>query len=1593
MNFYNQVIDKKGLKRILSWFIDNYGATRTAELIENLKFLGFHYATKAGLSLGFDDLRIPPTKKVLLQTAQKQVKTCENNYLRGSITALERYQKLIDIWTTTSENLKEEVIQNFQKTPLNPLYMMAFSGARGNISQVRQLVGMRGLMSDSGGGIIDFPIRSNFREGLSVTEYVISCYGARKGLIDTALRTADSGYLTRRLVDVAHGVIISQIDCGTSTGISVSISEKNILGRVLFETIRVVTGAKGYPIPSLPDSPDLGDAGSHLPVIGQGRGGLDGSGSPNNNSENLLIGRPNSIHKVAYQQSTSLIGCKNQEITNLLASQLISLSKTQKKFLVSSCPSDVLGDMRDSGCSASSNDKKNKIFFQTKRKGRITKGLYSISIRSPLTCESAGFSICQLCYGWNLAQGRLVSIGEAVGILAAQSIGEPGTQLTMRTFHTGGIFSTDIQDKITAPHSGYISLSPNLVIGKGVRAPLPILATNSNQRRFASIPTIFKEVKLGPPIRPNNQESREFSQVKSLIGCKVRNFHGETGFFSFEPLQMKISLSTPAHPSVVGRGSPNNPSGLTIPSPNTSPNKQSISNSNQRLERDGSGPDFTQNDSNGKESIVELPAQSLLFVYPGKFVNKNDLCAEISRLIQPAEEAKPPRCEATEQVSQVKRRAAPTKQETRPNEGEGREGMGRPNNTNNTTTLKNSYLIQAPILLNSGRGRTEENRNGFAKEKPKHSLLSRSITDAKQPASGSKVLLNKGSGHKASNVQKLAPVVGRSNSQVTKNVLSEIQGQLKWGSDFAFTFNSSNELLKQQIWVLSGRPFKVNFVRPVVGHPNRGLDGGPFPLPKRNSLGRAPHPNRVEPTRMGDPSNSYFKNPSSGDSAENVLGVLGLMGGPSHPLTNSNQFRYAVRAPYQRPNSFTMKVRKAVRPSFLPFKEVKLLLGPPSLPPNNNVAVLNPLRLSSIFKYQKGDLFRPLQIKWPDCRMGGSTFHSKHPKMKVRGVHHQGRDHKHRADFSTAFEIGDEIIFVLKEQKTLHSPPTRDGKGVLTNTNQNILVIGNPKLDAGKGKVLGPPSHSLPAEFKVEPECPVYQLGDFIRTGDSINLPVPHQNLDILCTEGRDCREGNVRPMGCPSPQLEGTSKTALRFEYTSQIVRVRKRALFIRARCEATRLEGPSKLSGNFEGYQNSLEMGWGGLTQETSFVLRRAQSHLFSGSKEMFVREGVREGGPNTPNKSILKKEPMAGMGQLASFLRPVQPREILLQLLRPEEQSKTGDIVQGLPKIEQLFENRGAAITGANKSKRPNLEQIKTKSAEYSRNSSSFIPGDSFVGAKEIGKGRLGPMRSNPNNGGVETAGEQLVLIRLNLQRTLVSEIQSVYQSQGVEIADKHIEIIVRQMTSKVRILEKGKTPFFPDDIVDLDSLKIVERRLVAFNSARTIKLDSLVASDDSYGKGALTPMKGPLGWPIKTTLLDRMRSNPAYQDAKQPALTSLSWSLPSSGRYNLLKKKSLLEGGPNRLTNKSSYGKQTKAQQLESLLSRPTQVLGEVIPPYQPIILGITKIAFLTDSFISAASFQETKRVLMNSALQNRIDSLSGLKENVILGRLIPAGTGL
>jgi hypothetical protein len=367
-HFFNLSFDKGRIKTLVSWFLKTYGQKKTIQLVENLKNIGFEYATKAGISLGIEDLKISPNKAVLIAEAEKQTYEVITQYKRAQITGVERFQRLIDTWHRTSENLKQEVINYFEMTDLlNPVYMMAFSGARGNISQVRQLVGMRGLMADPKGQILDFPIRSNFREGLTLTEYLISSYGARKGIVDTALRTANAGYLTRRLVDVAQHVIVSHYDCGTTKGILISDMKEGT--KIIYSL------------------------------------------------QNRLIGR---VLAQDIYSSTTKIASKNQEISSELASKIAKVSS-------------------------------------------------KVLIRSALTCETRKL-ICQLCYGWSLGQGKLVSIGDAVGVIAAQSIGEPGTQLTMRTFHTGGVFSSDVNDQILGPYEGLIHYS-FFIPGTLVRTP------------------------------------------------------------------------------------------------------------------------------------------------------------------------------------------------------------------------------------------------------------------------------------------------------------------------------------------------------------------------------------------------------------------------------------------------------------------------------------------------------------------------------------------------------------------------------------------------------------------------------------------------------------------------------------------------------------------------------------------------------------------------------------------------------------------------------------------------------------------------------------------------------------------------------------------------------------------------------------------------------------------------------------------------------------------------------------------------------------------------------------------------------------------
>jgi DNA-directed RNA polymerase subunit beta' len=353
--YQNSLIGKKQLRQLLAWSFTNYDSMQACALADELKYLGFKYASQAGISISIEDLRVPFVKSLMLEKANQEILNSEKIYLKGKITDVERFQKIIDTWSLTSESLKEQVIYYFKNyDPLNSVYIMAFSGARGNVSQVRQLVGMRGLMSDPSGEIMNLPIKKNFREGLTITDYLMSGYGARKGIVDTALKTANSGYLTRRLIDVGQDILIREKDCLTKQSFFLMVNEnqdfqlisEKILGRVLCK-----------------------------PIFNY--------------------------------ETKEIIAHSNTQITP----KLIEICKQ--------------------------------------------KNITEFYIRSPLTCNLYR-AICQKCYGWDLASENLVDIGEAIGILAGQSIGEPGTQLTMRTFHTGGIFTSEARQQIISPIDGII---------------------------------------------------------------------------------------------------------------------------------------------------------------------------------------------------------------------------------------------------------------------------------------------------------------------------------------------------------------------------------------------------------------------------------------------------------------------------------------------------------------------------------------------------------------------------------------------------------------------------------------------------------------------------------------------------------------------------------------------------------------------------------------------------------------------------------------------------------------------------------------------------------------------------------------------------------------------------------------------------------------------------------------------------------------------------------------------------------------------------------------------------------------------------------
>ncbi|MCX6353301.1 MAG: DNA-directed RNA polymerase subunit beta' [Candidatus Aureabacteria bacterium] len=421
IGYVNEELNKKKLAEVIMNCYRAVGKERTVEILDKMKDLGFQEATRAGISIATDDMVIPPTKGKIIQEANKEVHSVEKQYRSGSITDGERYNKIVDIWTHTTDSISEALYRGLATsgTPgaLNPIFIMVDSGARGSKQQIRQLAGMRGLMAKPSGEIIESPITSNFREGLSVLEYFISTHGARKGLADTALKTADSGYLTRRLVDVAQDVIIMEQDCGTLNGITV---------KAIHEGDDVVVSLK-----------------------------------------ERILGRT-SLEDIVEPVSKDVLVAANDPITEERAEKIEEM------------------------------------------------GIEQLKIRSVLTCESKR-GVCKKCYGYDLSTGKEVELGTSVGIIAAQSIGEPGTQLTMRTFHIGGTASQVFkQPQIIAKSDGIIKFhNMKVVMSKeGMRIVV-------NKNGTIRIHEIVEDEKSGV------REGRELESYTLLVGSVLAKGEGE----------------------------------------------------------------------------------------------------------------------------------------------------------------------------------------------------------------------------------------------------------------------------------------------------------------------------------------------------------------------------------------------------------------------------------------------------------------------------------------------------------------------------------------------------------------------------------------------------------------------------------------------------------------------------------------------------------------------------------------------------------------------------------------------------------------------------------------------------------------------------------------------------------------------------------------------------------------------------------------------------------------------------------------------------------------------------------------------------------
>ncbi len=1218
-DFINKQMDKGSLKKLLGQMYLEYGGAKAAALANALKNLGYKYATISGTTISIADLSVPSIKKDLLKSAENEIEKSTNRYLKGEITEVERYTKVIDTWSETTAKLTEQVVENFDK--LNPVYMMAFSGARGNLSQVSQLVGMRGLMADAQGQIIDLPIKSNFKEGLSVTEYIISSYGARKGLVDTALKTADSGYLTRRLVDVAQDVIIRADDCHTEKYINLkAITERDkvivpLIDRLLGRTV----------------AQDILDA--------------DG---------NVLVAKGTTMDRDAIKK-----------ISNL--------------------------------------------------------DLQELKVRSGLTC-GLEYGVCQKCYGWAMTTQKLVDIGEAIGIIAAQSIGEPGTQLTMRTFHTGGAVGVkEAKKEIVAREAGVVSSKikarelrtrhGDIVQVSMYEADIEVKGEKRTTKyHIPAGATLF--IKDGMEVAKGYKMAEHSPQTQGVTEKATKDIFADiSGEIVFEDFK-----------------------------------------ADEKKDRQGNVSRTTN-----KQGVIwvlggdvyTLPGGSKVLVKDGEKVAEGDVLAETLTISEHGGEV---RVGEDLVIEDVKSHGKTIKKIVQGKELTIVIASLQPENAVFEQTKKEQiwtvdstgekYIVKAPVDT------TVE--NGM--------IIAELIDDDCTVSSSGEI--------------RYVDVEVDENQIITK------PGKVVFIPEEIHQINkdSTLKMVENGATVTAG----TEIVKDVYCH----IDGV------------------VEFKEYND-----------------VIHEITIRPGEVHTLSSISELKV---------DEGEVVKKGTVIAEGIKVKETSIVSIMDSLADDLPIDDLDEEIDSTLSLDEESIANQPIQIL-------------------IRPVQVLEVEQK---DVSIHFNTTDELIDIIPVTQLQYKDGARvrnvDG-ATITRTSlvlqmQGYLshLKGMVELDAqGNLRIVVLENLIVRREMEGSSKVSSLQTELLVKDGETIDAKTPVAKTQVLAVNSA---------VASIKSNEEDVRRLLLISDNSETVVSVSGKAIVKK---------------GDFVTTDKVLAES--GETTPVSGVVTAVNKGSVS----------VRNGRPY-----LISPGTMLQIGSGALVLRG----DLLATLVF--EREKTGDIVQGLPKVEELLEGRkpkdcailaeydGTAKIEIDDDGLPRLflvdEDGSSVEIKYAIDSNVIVSN-----GQKITKGQ--PLTSGPMNPHdvMRLCGPEAA------QQYLVDEVQRVYRSQGVEIADKHIEIIVRQMTKKVKVIDAGGTNLLPGELIEMQTFE---------------------------------------------------KENKLAQEAgKEPAVCEY-------------------------------------------------------------MLLGITKASLNTESFISAASFQETTRILTEAAVEGKRDMLRGLKENVIIGRLIPAGTG-